>query len=174
MTARELYKAGKLKEAIAALNLEVRDNPTDVQRRTFLFELLAFAGDYDRAEKQLGVLSGGSGEAQLGTGVELEGNAKTPQYQQALKVAMLNKDRNERAYKKVRDLYGQLKGKRGAIAKLEGEKAPNLDEKKQEFAKWHADMKSQVAALLEEARKLEDEIYTANQPQPHRYEVGKL
>ena len=67
MTARELYKTGKLREAIAALNLEVRDNPADVQRRTFLFELLAFAGDYDRAEKQLGVLAGGSGEAQLGT-----------------------------------------------------------------------------------------------------------
>lgn len=67
MTARELYKAGKLREAIAALNVEVRDNPGDVQRRTFLFELLAFAGDYDRAEKQLGVLSSGSGEAQLGT-----------------------------------------------------------------------------------------------------------
>jgi type VI secretion system protein ImpE len=67
MTARELYQAGKLKEAIAALNIEVRDNPGDVRRRTFLFELLAFAGDYDRAEKQLGVLAGGSGEAQLGT-----------------------------------------------------------------------------------------------------------
>jgi len=67
MNARELYRAGKLKEAIAALNVEVRDNPGDVQRRTFLFELLAFAGEYDRAEKQLGVLAGGSGEAQLGT-----------------------------------------------------------------------------------------------------------
>jgi len=67
MTARELYQAGKLKEAIAALNVEVRDNPGDVKRRTFLFELLAFAGDYDRAEKQLGVLASGSGEAQLGT-----------------------------------------------------------------------------------------------------------
>lgn len=67
MNARELYKAGKLKEAITALNAEVRDNPADVQRRTFLFELLAFAGEYDRAEKQLGVLAGGSGEAQLGT-----------------------------------------------------------------------------------------------------------
>jgi type VI secretion system protein ImpE len=67
MTARELYQAGKLKEAIAALNVEVRDNPGDVRRRTFLFELLAFAGEFDRAEKQLGVLAGGSGEAQLGT-----------------------------------------------------------------------------------------------------------
>ena len=67
MNAKELYRAGKLKEAIAALNIEVRDNPGDVQRRTFLFELLAFAGEYDRAEKQLGVLAGGSGEAQLGS-----------------------------------------------------------------------------------------------------------
>ena len=67
MTARELYQAGKLKEAIAALNVEVRDNPGDVRRRTVLFELLAFAGEFDRAEKQLGVLAGGSGEAQLGT-----------------------------------------------------------------------------------------------------------
>jgi type VI secretion system protein ImpE len=67
MTARELYQAGKLKEAITALNVEVRDNPDDVRRRTFLFELLAFAGDYDRAEKQLNVLSDASKEAALGT-----------------------------------------------------------------------------------------------------------
>mgnify|MGYP003327928540 CR=1 FL=1 len=57
MTAKELYKTGKLKEAIAALNVEVRDNPADVQRRTFLFELLVFAGEYDRADKQINILS---------------------------------------------------------------------------------------------------------------------
>ncbi|MBM3784866.1 MAG: virulence protein SciE type [Acidobacteria bacterium] len=67
MTARELYKAGKLKEAIAALNVEVRDNPGDVQRRTFLFELLAFAGDYDRAEKQLHILADANEQAKLAT-----------------------------------------------------------------------------------------------------------
>jgi type VI secretion system protein ImpE len=67
MTARELYQAGKLKEAIAALNVEVRDNPGDVRRRTFLFELLTFAGEYDRGEKQLNVLSGASPDASLGT-----------------------------------------------------------------------------------------------------------
>jgi type VI secretion system protein ImpE len=56
-TARELYTAGRLDSAIEALNAELRSNPTDAQRRTFLFELLAFAGNYDRAEKQLDILA---------------------------------------------------------------------------------------------------------------------
>jgi type VI secretion system protein ImpE len=64
--SRTLYQAGKLDEAIEALDAEVRDNPTDVQRRTFLFELLCFAGKYERAEKQLGVLGRGSRDAEMG------------------------------------------------------------------------------------------------------------
>jgi type VI secretion system protein ImpE len=67
MTAKDLYQAGKLKEAILALNVEVRDNPDDVRRRTFLFELLTFAGEYERAEKQLNVLAEKNAESQLGT-----------------------------------------------------------------------------------------------------------
>jgi|SRR5579862_13704 len=58
MTARELYHAGQLGAAIQALGAELRDNPTDMRRRTFLFELLCFAGDYDRAQKHLDVLAG--------------------------------------------------------------------------------------------------------------------
>jgi type VI secretion system protein ImpE len=48
------------------LGAEVRDNPTDAQRRAFLFELLCFAGQYDRAEKQLNVLGSGGREAEMG------------------------------------------------------------------------------------------------------------
>lgn len=66
MHARELFKMGKLDEAIEALGVEVRDNPTDAQRRAFLFELLCFAGSYDRAEKQLGVLGRNGKDAELG------------------------------------------------------------------------------------------------------------
>ena len=66
MHARELFKSGKLDEAIEALGVEVRDNPTDAQRRSFLFELLCFAGKYDRAEKQLSVLGRGGKNAELG------------------------------------------------------------------------------------------------------------
>jgi type VI secretion system protein ImpE len=53
MTAGELYQAGKLPEAIDAQVAEVRSHPADHARRLFLFELLAFAGDLDRAGRQL-------------------------------------------------------------------------------------------------------------------------
>ncbi len=66
MTAKELFQAGQLSEAIAALGAEVRDNPTDVRRRTFLFELLCFQGEYDRAEKHLHLLADSNKEAQMG------------------------------------------------------------------------------------------------------------
>jgi type VI secretion system protein ImpE len=66
MTARELYQAGKLAEAVQALNGELRDNPGDTRRRTFLFELLCFAGNYDRADKQLEILAQESKDAQMG------------------------------------------------------------------------------------------------------------
>jgi type VI secretion system protein ImpE len=65
-TAKELFDAGRVAEAITALGAWLRDHPTDVAQRTFLFELLCFAGQYDRAEKQLSVLSQGTPEAQLG------------------------------------------------------------------------------------------------------------
>ena len=66
MNAQELFRAGKLNEAIQAAGLEVRDNPTDVRRRTFLFELLCFAGEFDRAGKHLSVLSQAGTDAETG------------------------------------------------------------------------------------------------------------
>src|ERR1700722_6823485 len=56
MDAQQLFKAGKLSEAIPALNALLRDKLSDVASRTFLFELLCFAGEYERAEKQLIIL----------------------------------------------------------------------------------------------------------------------
>jgi type VI secretion system protein ImpE len=66
MSAQELFKAGKLSEAIEALGVEVRDNPTDARRRTFLFELLCFKGDYDRAEKHLNILADATPDSRVG------------------------------------------------------------------------------------------------------------
>jgi len=66
MTPRELFRAGKLNEAIQALSVELRQHPTDTQRRTFLFELLCFAGDFTRAEKQLNVLVQENQQAGMG------------------------------------------------------------------------------------------------------------
>ena len=66
MNATELYKSGKLDEAISALVDSVRRNPTDSRTRTFLFELLCFAGELDRAEKHLDVLASSGREAEMG------------------------------------------------------------------------------------------------------------
>jgi len=67
MTPLALYREAKLREAIKALGEELRSNPMDAKRRTFLFELLVFAGEYDRAEKQLDILAGANADAAAGT-----------------------------------------------------------------------------------------------------------
>ena len=66
MSVQELLSAGKLQEAIQSLGGEVRDHPDDTRRRTFLFELLCFAGDFTRAEKHLNLLSDANPDAAMG------------------------------------------------------------------------------------------------------------
>ncbi|HQU43649.1 MAG TPA: type VI secretion system accessory protein TagJ [Pirellulales bacterium] len=53
MTAKELFTSGDLPGAVSAAVAEVKQHPSDNARRTFLFELLCFMGDLDRAQKQL-------------------------------------------------------------------------------------------------------------------------
>ncbi len=53
MDANQLFKSGKLAEAIDAQVAIVKAKPIDQGARLFLFELLAFAGDLDRAQKQI-------------------------------------------------------------------------------------------------------------------------
>lgn len=57
LSAKELYQAGNLMDAIAAMNDEVRSNPVDQGRRGFLAELLCFSGNLERADKLLDVIS---------------------------------------------------------------------------------------------------------------------
>ena len=64
--ANQLFQAGRLKEAVQALSAELRNNPSDTRRRTFLFELLCFSGEYDRAEKQLDVLAEAGPNSEIG------------------------------------------------------------------------------------------------------------
>jgi type VI secretion system protein ImpE len=62
MNAAESYKAGHLAQAIEAQLGEVKAHPTDAARRTFLFELLCFSGDLDRARRQLDAIRADEGE----------------------------------------------------------------------------------------------------------------
>ncbi len=66
MNAKELFQAGKVEEAIQVVTASLRNDPTDVRSRTFLFELLSIMGEFDRAEKQLDILSDISKEAGMG------------------------------------------------------------------------------------------------------------
>lgn len=53
--SQELFRAGKLRECLAALQGEVRGSPADAKLRTFLAQLLMLTGDWDRAVNQLQV-----------------------------------------------------------------------------------------------------------------------
>ena len=66
MDALSLYRSGNLRAAIEALGVELKKQPLDTKRRTFLFELLCFAGEYSRAEKHLDILSDANSEAAAG------------------------------------------------------------------------------------------------------------
>jgi type VI secretion system protein ImpE len=69
MNAQEHFSAGQLAAAIEAQLSEVRSAPLDAGRRTFLFELLAFAGELDRAGQQLAVLGQETAEKGWGASV---------------------------------------------------------------------------------------------------------
>lgn len=64
--AKQLFEAGKVREAAQELTASLRERPNDVAARTFLFELLCFSGEFDRAEKQLAVLARGGKDAEMG------------------------------------------------------------------------------------------------------------
>jgi type VI secretion system protein ImpE len=67
--AKTLFERGQLNEAIDELTREVKSNPGNTELRIFLFELLCFAGDWDRAERQLDVVGHQSTQAKVGVEV---------------------------------------------------------------------------------------------------------
>ncbi len=65
--ANDLLRAGELKAAIEEVTREVKNNPTNGNSRTFLFELLSFAGEFERAEKQLEAIGHQDVKTEMGT-----------------------------------------------------------------------------------------------------------
>ena len=66
-TAAELFPSrASLNEAIEAQLQAVRSAPLDSGRRTFLFELLSFAGQWDRADQAIGRDGSRDGGKRLG------------------------------------------------------------------------------------------------------------
>lgn len=63
--ADALFRGGDLEGARAALIARVKATPGDVPTRMFLFQLLAIAGEWDKARAQLGAIAQFSPEAQM-------------------------------------------------------------------------------------------------------------
>ena len=64
--AKTLLEAGNLTGAIEAALAAVKANPTNHSARIFLFELSAFAGDWERAKRQLDVIGHQDTTAMIG------------------------------------------------------------------------------------------------------------
>lgn len=57
MTPQELFQLGKLSDAIDAALQTVKSDPSNTNARSFLVVLLCFAGDWERADRQLETLT---------------------------------------------------------------------------------------------------------------------
>lgn len=67
--AKALLDAGRLAEAVEAVTREVKAHPADAARRMLLFELLLFAGEWERALKHLDVAAREDARSELGAQV---------------------------------------------------------------------------------------------------------
>lgn len=107
--------------------------------------------------------------------VELENNAQTPQYKQALAVAELNKQRNDEVVRPLRNLWSSQKGLRRAKNVLDANpNDPKLQQAYQAMQKKLATFDQQLAAINAQLKSFEDRIYAANQPQPHKYQLVRV
>ncbi len=107
--------------------------------------------------------------AQLAQGVPLDESDKNPDTKQALEVALLNKERNDKAVHKLRDQWGALKGKRYQLAAHKDK--PDEAEFNEKFDKWLPEFKENIAKFKASADEYENRIYQINKPKAHQYEI---
>lgn len=103
--------------------------------------------------------------------IELQENAKTPQYQQALEVARLNQQRNAGPVRSLRGEWSRFQ--RYAREKRD---APD-EESRRRVEEKYPDMGSiqeRVDAHNAAARQLEDRIFEINRPKPRRYVLRRV
>jgi hypothetical protein len=97
----------------------------------------------------------------LAAKIELQANDKTPQYQQALAVANLNKQRNDKAIHPLRDKWAQLRNRFTRTGKTGSE----------EHKEYLVEFNKEIAALNQLAADYEAKIYAAAQPVARKYEI---
>ena len=117
-------------------------------------------------------------EASLARHIELQGNTKTPQYQQALQVAMLNKKKNEGPVRSLRDGWRTFQGWARMDDQLKNGQLTG--QYREDTAKRAAQARERLNGLEKiiqdseaEAAEIEDEIYKVNQPVVRHFELRK-
>lgn len=108
-----------------------------------------------------GVVIGQFPHSQLAAKVELQKYAETPQYQQALKVALLNRTRNDDTIRPMRDVWAKVKGLRRR-------------NKPESFEEEYQKLKAQIDGLHKKAAMYEEQIYEAAQPVPRKYVLTRV
>lgn len=112
---------------------------------------------------------------QLARHIELQSNNKTPQYQQAMQVAELNKGRNAGPIGQLRSQWSLFQ--RYARTRQQSEDNPNdkkIAEQLVDYEKRIEGMEERVAEAEAAAKEIEDKIFEINQPKPRRYVLKRV
>lgn len=120
---------------------------------------------------------------QFSQGIELQENVLTPQYQQAMEIAQLNKKRNDKAIRPMRDIWlGRKLMWRFNNAPDDFDDEAEKEETRKELIKYFGSLEMEpfldafpemLAPSKQLARDLEDQIYEINKPVSHTYEIIK-
>jgi len=118
-----------------------------------------------------GTVVGTWSSEQLSRHVELQANDKTPQYQQALEVAHLNRDRNSGPVRNLRNEWrlfqSYARAKRDAQTDAAREKVVEMEKRLEGLSE-------RVAGHAAVAKKIEDRIFAVNQPVPRMYVLTRV
>ncbi|MCA9036048.1 MAG: SGNH/GDSL hydrolase family protein, partial [Planctomycetaceae bacterium] len=131
------------------------------------------AGNYELSID--GTVVGQYSQAQLAGGIELQGNSKTPQYQQAMNVAMLNKTRNEGPVRELRDAWRSFQT--WARQSRELSKQPGNEQMAKQVAASREKVDGLEAAIVAAeaaSAEIEAKIYEANQPVSRHYKLTRV
>ena len=118
-----------------------------------------------------GTIVGAWASEQLSRHVELQANDRTPQYQQALKVAHLNSERNSGPVRNLRNEWrlfqGYARARRDAQTDDDRAKVAQME-------KQLEGLSDRVAGHAAEALKIEDQIFEVNQPVARKYVLTRV
>ncbi len=106
--------------------------------------------------------------------IELQSNDKTPQYQQAMEVAMLNKQKNDGPVSELRNAWRTFQSWARRARQLETQ--PNNKELAAAVEKDRErlqDLEATIEKAELDAKAIEDKIYEVNQPKTRRFVLRK-